>query len=316
VDASEAHRLCKAVIDEVSKAIVGKREVIKKVLAAFLAGGHILFEDFPGMAKTLLAKSFAQTMGLEFRRVQFTPDLLPADIIGTYVYNQKTGEFYLRRGPIFTNVLLADEINRSPPRTQSALLEAMMERQATIEGQTFPLGPPFIVMATQNPIELEGVYPLPEAQLDRFMMRLSIGYPEPMEEKEIIDRRESRRSEAVTLSQVLSREQIFEMQRAVEDVTTHDDVKAYIVEITRATRNHPHVELGVSPRGTLMLWQASRAYALVNGRDYVIPDDVKAVAPNVLAHRMILKTGTWLQGLKAERIVEEILSRVPVPRIA
>lgn len=316
MDASEAHRLCKAVIDEVSKAIVGKREVIKKVLAAFLAGGHILFEDFPGMAKTLLAKSFAQTMGLEFRRVQFTPDLLPADIIGTYVYNQKTGEFYLRRGPIFTNVLLADEINRSPPRTQSALLEAMMERQATIEGQTFPLGPPFIVMATQNPIELEGVYPLPEAQLDRFMMRLSIGYPEPMEEKEIIDRRESRRSEAVTLSQVLSREQIFEMQRAVEDVTTHDDVKAYIVEITRATRNHPHVELGVSPRGTLMLWQASRAYALVNGRDYVIPDDVKAVAPNVLAHRMILKTGTWLQGLKAERIVEEILSRVPVPRIA
>jgi MoxR-like ATPase len=316
VDPSEAHRLCKAVIDEVSKAIVGKREVIKKVLAAFLAGGHILFEDFPGMAKTLLAKSFAQTMGLEFRRVQFTPDLLPADIIGTYVYNQKTGEFYLRRGPIFTNVLLADEINRSPPRTQSALLEAMMERQATIEGQTFPLGPPFIVMATQNPIELEGVYPLPEAQLDRFMMRLSIGYPEPMEEKEIIDRRESRRSEAVTLSQVLSREQIFEMQRAVEDVTTHDDVKAYIVEITRATRNHPHVELGVSPRGTLMLWQASRAYALVNGRDYVIPDDVKAVAPNVMAHRMILKTGTWLQGLKAERIVEEILSRVPVPRIA
>lgn len=316
MDPSEAHRLCKAVIDEVSKAIVGKREVIKKVLAAFLAGGHILFEDFPGMAKTLLAKSFAQTMGLEFRRVQFTPDLLPADIIGTYVYNQKTGEFYLRRGPIFTNVLLADEINRSPPRTQSALLEAMMERQATIEGQTFPLGPPFIVMATQNPIELEGVYPLPEAQLDRFMMRLSIGYPEPMEEKEIIDRRESRRSEAVTLSQVLSREQIFEMQRAVEDVTTHDDVKAYIVEITRATRNHPHVELGVSPRGTLMLWQASRAYALVNGRDYVIPDDVKAVAPNVMAHRMILKTGTWLQGLKAERIVEEILSRVPVPRIA
>lgn len=308
--------ICGEILSEVSKVIVGKDRVLKWFLTGILANGHILIEDYPGLAKTLMAKTFAATMGCEFRRIQFTPDLLPADIIGTYVFNQKTGEFNLRKGPIFTHILLADEVNRSPPKTQAALLEAMQERQVTIEGEMFRLGPPFIVIATQNPIEFEGVYPLPEAQIDRFMMRLRVGYPDKDHEKEIIDRRENRGTEEVSVRQVIDRDTLVDLQRSVEQVKVHDDVKGYIVEITATTRNHPQVELGVSPRGTLALWHLSRAYALLQGRDYVIPDDVRDMAPLALSHRLILKTGSWLQGLKAESVVEDVISKTPTPKIA
>ncbi|RLE72218.1 MAG: magnesium chelatase [Thermoprotei archaeon] len=305
---------CRRILEEVGKVIVGKEEVVEKLLLAVLSDGHVLIEDYPGLAKTLIAKTLAKTLGCEFRRVQFTPDLLPADITGTYVFNQKTMEFELRKGPVFTNILLADEINRAPPKTQSALLEAMQEKQVTIDGTTYRLKKPFIVIATQNPIEYEGVYPLPEAQIDRFLMKLRIGFPERGEEIEILKRRLAWKSDVIEVDEVVDTNTLIEMQKAIEEVYVDDKVLEYIVDITRATREHPRVELGVSPRGTVFLMKLSRAKATVEGRDYVIPDDVKYVAVEALAHRLILKTELWIKGVKAEQVIKEIVEKIPVPK--
>ncbi len=310
----EASEVANKVLGEVKRVIVGKDEVLRKLMVGILANGHILIEDFPGLAKTTMARAFSSSMGCKFKRVQFVSDLLPADIIGTYVYNQRNSEFSLLKGPIFTNILLADEINRAPPKTQSALLEAMQERQVTIEGETYILERPFIVIATENPIEYEGVYPLPEAQVDRFMMRINIGYPSMNEEKEIIDRRKGRRKDEFDVNVVASTQQVVEMQKVVEDVHVEDDIEKYAVEIVHATRGLPRVDLGASPRGSLALWHLARANAVLDGRDYVIPDDIKSIAVQALSHRLILKAGPWLAGLKAEKLIEEIVSKIPVPK--
>jgi MoxR-like ATPase len=310
----EASDLANRIVGEVKRVIVGKNDVLEKIMNATLANGHILIEDFPGLAKTTMARAFSQAMGCEFKRIQFVSDLLPADIVGTNVYDQRSTSFSLMKGPIFTNVLLADEINRAPPKTQSALLEAMQERQVTIEGETHILGRPFIVIATQNPIEYEGVYPLPEAQVDRFMIRIGIGYPSEAEEKEILDRRKSRRKDSFEVNVVADSDKIIEMQKVVENVHVDDDVEAYIVNIVQATRSLPKIDLGASPRGSLAIWQLARANAVFHGRDYVIPDDVKSVAVPALSHRLILKAGPWLAGMKAERIIEEILEKTTVPK--
>ena len=262
--------------------IVGKDIVLEKVMLALLANSHILFEDYPGLAKTLLARSFAMSMGCNFSRIQFTPDLLPADITGTYVYNVKSGDFELRKGPVFTNILLADEINRAPPKTQAALLEAMQERQTTLDGKTHSLQDPFIVMATQNPIEFEGVYPLPEAQLDRFLVRLQVGYPSRTEEVEIMRRRMVRGQEDVVLDPVADSDTILGLQKTVEGIHVDDDVLGYIADIVQATRTQRQIEIGSSPRGSLAIFKLSRARAALHGRDYVIPDDVKEVAASAL----------------------------------
>ena len=303
------------VLDEVEKAVVGKRSVLERVLLAVLCDGHVLIEDYPGLAKTLLAKSFAGALGLAFRRVQFTPDLLPADITGTYVFDRKTSDFVLRKGPVFTNILLADEINRAPPKTQAALLEAMQERQTTLEGETHLLPRPIIVMATQNPIEYEGTYPLPEAQIDRFLMKIGIGYPTKEQEKEILERRRRRREDDVRISPVQSADQVLAMQQGVEDVHVDDAIETYIVEIVTRTRAHSQVEVGASPRGSLALLKLSRALAVLRGRDYVLPDDVKEIAVAGLAHRLILKPDPWIKGVRTDAIVREILTSVPVPKV-
>ena len=314
MDVKSVSRICEKVLGEVGRVIVGKRDVLEKLLLAILSRGHVLIEDYPGLAKTLMAKTLAGALGLDFKRVQFTPDLLPADITGTYVYNQRTGEFELRRGPIFTNILLADEINRAPPKTQSALLEAMQERQVTLEGRTHRLKEPFIVIATQNPIEYEGVYPLPEAQLDRFMMKLGVGYPTEEEEAEILKRRIDRKSDDFYVDRVVDGDTVLEMQRAIEEVYVDESIISYIVSIVRATRTHPRVEVGASPRGALALLKLARAHAALRGRDYVIPDDVKYIALEALSHRVILKSEMWVRGIKPQRVIEEVLSSVPVPK--
>ncbi|BAA29868.1 AAA family ATPase [Pyrococcus horikoshii] len=311
----DVQKKAQMVIEEVKKAIVGKDNVLKLVLATILADGHILIEDLPGLAKTLMAKSFAKALGLEFKRVQFTPDLLPSDILGVNVFNQKTLEFEFKKGPVFTNILLADEINRAPPKTQSALLEAMQERQVTIEGVTYKLPKPFIVIATQNPIEQEGTYPLPEAQLDRFLVRLRMGYPSKDEEKEILRRRIERKQDEVEIETVLSPKDVLKMQREVEDVYVSDAIIEYITSLVWATREDKRdIEIGVSPRGSLALLKLSRAYAAIEGRDYVIPDDVKAVAIPALSHRIILKRELWYTRVSQESVIEKILERVPVPK--
>jgi len=303
------------ILNEVGKAIVGKREVLKLILATILADGHILIEDLPGLAKTLMAKSFASALGVKFKRVQFTPDLLPSDILGVSVFNQKTLEFEFKKGPVFTNILLADEVNRAPPKTQSALLEAMQERQVTIEGKTYQLEKPFVVIATQNPIEQEGTYPLPEAQLDRFLVRLRVGYPTKGEELEILKRRIERKKEEVEINQITSAGEVVEMQRAIEDVYVSDAVLEYITEIVRATReNKKEIEVGASPRGSLALLKLSRAYAALEGRDYVIPDDVKKVAVPALSHRLILKRELWYTRVSQENVMERMLEKIPVPK--
>lgn len=300
---------------EVGKAIVGKRSVLEKVMITILSNGHLLLEDVPGLAKTLMAKSFAASLGCKFTRVQFTPDLLPADITGTHIFDRKSSDFVLRKGPVFTNILLADEINRAPPKTQAALLEAMQEKQTTLEGETFTLPAPFVVLATQNPIEYEGTYPLPEAQIDRFLMRIDIGYPTSKEEKEIIDRRKARRKDDVDIGRIANPELVIEMQSAVEDVHVDDDIEEYIVEIVGRTRKHPQVEIGSSPRGSLALFKLSKARAAIYGRDFVIPDDVKDVAVPGLAHRLILKPDPWIKGVRTESIVSSVLEKVPVPKV-
>ena len=304
------------VIQEVEKAVIGKRGVLTRMMAAFLSsGGHILLEDYPGLAKTLIANSFAAALGLEFNRIQFTPDLLPGDITGGYVFDGKTNQFQLRKGALFTNILLADEINRASPKTQSALLEAMQEYQVTLEGQSLPLPTPFMVVATQNPIEYEGTFPLPEAQLDRFMVKLSVGYPRLEEEAEILKRRAERRQDRVDLSAVINTEIFCAMQASVERVTVHPDVQRYIVNLVDDTRHHHQVIVGVSPRGSLALLKLARAWAALQGRDFVIPDDVKEFAQPVLAHRLLLDPNLWGSKKTENAVIEEVLASIPVPVI-
>lgn len=305
----------KRVLDEVEKAVVGKRLILEQILISVLAGGHILIEDLPGLAKTLTARSFAAVLGLEFKRIQFTPDLLPGDITGTYIYERNSGRFELRRGPIFANLILADEINRASPKTQAALLEAMQESQVTLEGQTLPLPQPFIVMATQNPIEFEGTFPLPEAQLDRFLIRVSLGYPNSDEEQEILRRRRARARDEPQLQIVLSSSELLEMRQALERVFVHPDLERYMIELVQATRADGRILVGASPRGSLALLKLGRARAALDGRAYLIPDDVKSMAHAALAHRLILQPELWMKKLSAHEILNEILERVPVPKV-
>jgi MoxR-like ATPase len=310
---AEASALAGRVMDEVARAVVGKRETLMLVLAAILAKGHVLLEDFPGLGKTLAARSFAQALGLDFARAQFTPDLLPADLTGSFLYDQRKAEFEFRRGPLFTGLLLADEINRTPPKTQSALLEAMQERQVTVEGETFVLPAPFHVLATANPIEYEGTYPLPEAQLDRFLLRVSFGYPTSDEEYVVVTRRLVRRREEVLLDRITDAAGVLAMQEAVEGVVVDESVGRYCVALVVATREHPDVLTGSSPRGSLGLVLAARAFALLRGRDYVIPEDVKAVARSVLSHRITVKPELWMTQASGRRVVDAVLGQVPTP---
>ena len=301
------------VIAEVEKSVVGKRELLQKIMTAVLTGGHVLLEDYPGLAKTLIANSFATALGLAFKRIQFTPDLLPGDITGGYIYDRAHNRFELRKGPLFANVILADEINRASPKTQSALLEAMQERQVTLEGETLALPTPFIVIATQNPIEYEGTFPLPEAQLDRFIMKLSVGYPNRDEEQEILRRRRERRQDAFRLQQVIDAETLQTMRETVETVHVDPDVESYIVELVHMTRAHRQIAVGASPRGSLALLKLSRAWAAIHERDYVIPDDVKAFIEPALVHRLILQPDLWMQQHAVEDVLREIQRVVPVP---
>jgi MoxR-like ATPase len=298
--------------DNICKVIVGKDEVIELALVALLCEGHVLLEDVPGTGKTTLAKSIAASLGCSFSRIQFTPDLLPSDVTGIYFFNQKAQEFEYRPGPIMTQVVLADEINRATPRTQSALLEAMQERQVTVDIETKRLPRPFLVLATQNPIELEGTFPLPEAQIDRFLMRLSIGYPSEAHENDILLRFE-RENPLDTLEPVVDTETVLEMQREVRTIKVEQSVREYVVKVARATRDHEEVDLGASPRGTMALYQTSQALAAVRGRAFVLPDDVKFLAPHVLTHRILISPQTRLRGRRPEEVVAEIVNTVPVP---
>jgi MoxR-like ATPase len=306
--------LSEQVLDEVEKAVVGKREPLELVLLGFLADGHVLLEDFPGLAKTLAARSFAQVLSMRFARIQFTPDLMPSDVTGSSIWNQRDGDFEFRPGPIFTNLLLSDEINRAPPKTQAALLEAMQERQVTIEGHTHRLEPPFLVIATQNPIEYEGTYPLPEAQLDRFLLRTAFGYPTREGEVDVLARRIERESDDVELAAVVDRETLLDMQQAVERVHVAPSVQEYCVDIVAATRDSQSTAVGASPRGSLALLKLARCRAALQGRDFVLPDDVKAVAVPALAHRLVLRPELWVQRVSAEDVVREVLAAVPTPR--
>ncbi len=303
------------ILAALSEVVVGKAQVLERILGGILANGHILIEDYPGLAKTLIARLFAQLLDLEFRRIQFTPDLLPSDITGSFLYNQREGRFEFRRGPIFTNLLLADEINRATPKTQAALLEAMQEGQVTVEGEAFPLDPPFLVIATQNPIELEGTYPLPEAQLDRFLLRVAVGYPDdPEQERAILTRRRDRREDEARVATLVSRKDLLAMQQALEDVFVGEAVERYIVDLARATRDDGRVALGASPRGALALLKLARAQAALRRRDYVTPDDVKAMAVPALAHRVSLRPELWVSRVSAADVVADLLRTVPTPR--
>ena len=309
----EASELAGRVLAEVEKAVIGKRDVLTQVLAGILAKGHVLFEDFPGLGKTLAARSFAQVLGLEFARAQFTPDLLPADLTGSFMYNQGTGAFEFRKGPLFTGLLLADEINRTPPKTQAALLEAMQERQVTVEGETFPLAAPFHVLATANPVEYEGTYPLPEAQLDRFLLRVSFGYPTADQEHAVVTSRLERRKEEVSLACVTDAVGVLGMQEAVERIRVEESVSRYCVALAEATRSHHEVLTGASPRGSLGLVLTARAFALLQGRDYVTPEDVKSIAQSVLAHRITVKPELWMTEVSGARVVTAVLRSVATP---
>lgn len=302
------------IIDTLKQVIVGKDEVLEQVLLGLLANGHILIEDYPGLAKTLIARLCAQVTDLDFKRIQFTPDLLPSDITGSFLYNQREGTFEFRRGPVFTNLLLADEINRATPKTQAALLEVMQEHQVTVEGERFVLDPPFLVIATQNPLELEGTYPLPEAQLDRFLMRLRVGYPTPDDEQEILLRRRQRRQDTVDIPAVVTRAELLTMQDALEEVFVSPEIDRYIVAVVLATRQDSRVQVGASPRGSLALMKLARTYAAFHGRDFVTPDDVKAMAVPALAHRLILRPELWITKVAEEDIVRDLLDKVPTPK--
>lgn len=312
----EVASLSNQIVREVEKAIVGKQEVLKKMMAAFLiSGGHVLLEDYPGLAKTLIANSFAAVLGLSFKRIQFTPDLLPGDITGGFVYDRNQNQFVLRKGPIFANIILADEINRASPKTQSALLEAMQEYQVTLEGETMRLAEPFIVVATQNPIEYEGTFPLPEAQLDRFAMKLSIGYPTAEDEQEILRRRRERRKDIVELEPMINAEMLLGMRQAIEEVYVNPDIEKYIVQLAGRTRENRKVAVGSSPRGPLALLKLARAWAAMNGRAYVLPDDVKLFARPVLIHRLILEPDLWTERQAVDDVINDVLRSVPVPVI-
>lgn len=310
---AEIHTVAQTLSENICKVIVGKKDVIDQALTALFAGGHILLEDMPGTGKTTLAKSIARSVDCSCTRVQFTPDLLPSDLTGINYYNQKQGEFAFRQGPVFTNVLLADEINRATPRTQSSLLECMEEGQITVDSVTYPLEQPFFVIATQNPVEIQGTFPLPEAQMDRFMMRLSLGYPSKEFEIEMLGRFSSA-SPIDSLESVITKQQLIEAQKAVRQITLSKDLLGYIVELVEASRNHPQVRMGVSPRGALALMHASQAKAALSGRDFVTPDDVKSVAVDVMAHRLLCRNTAAARETSGGRmIVEELLSSVPVP---
>ena len=301
------------ILDEVERAVVGKRDALELILIAMLCDGHVLLEDYPGLAKTLAARSFAQATSLRFARIQFTPDLMPSDVTGSSVFDQRRTEFTFMPGPIFTNLLLADEINRAPPKTQAALLEAMREQQVTTEGETRPLEAPFVVLATQNPIEYEGTYPLPEAQLDRFLIRTGLGYPSREHEIELLARRLDRGIDEVQLSSVVDAATLVEMQRALEQVHVSEAIEGYIVDLVTATRDSKRLAVGASPRGSLALLKLSRAKAAVGGRDFVVPEDVKAVAVPALAHRLTLRPELWVQRIRGEDVVAEALETVPTP---
>ena len=311
-DVGEVAASARRILDAVRSVIVGKDDVIELALVALLCEGHLLLEDVPGIGKTMLAKSLARALGCEFQRIQFTPDLLPSDVTGVSIFNQKSGEFEFRPGPILSQIVLADEINRATPRTQSALLEAMEERQITVDGHTMPLKRPFLVLATQNPVELEGTFALPEAQLDRFLLRLHIGYPEESDEHEILARFKEE-SPLDSLTPVIESDELIAMEKGVRHVFLEQDVEDYLVQVVRATREHAAVELGASPRATLALYRCSQALAALRGRSYVIPDDVKALAPSVLAHRLILDPQTALRGRSSNAVVQEIVDSIPVP---
>jgi MoxR-like ATPase len=310
---AEIARECGTVLASVGTVVVGRTGPLRLAMAAVLAGGHVLFEDVPGLGKTLMARSLAQALGLEFRRLQCTPDLLPADVTGSFLYDPAEREFVFRKGPVFAGLLLADEINRTTPKTQSALLEAMQERQVTVEGRTFPLPRPFHVLATANPIEYEGTYPLPEAQLDRFLLRLAIGYPPPDEEAEVLRRRLARRQEETSVDPVLDARRFAELQAGVERVEVDADVLRYCVDLTVATRSHHAVDVGASPRGAQALVLVARAIAVLDGRDFVLPEDVKACAVAALAHRLTLRAETWTSGLTDVQVITELLGMVPGP---
>jgi MoxR-like ATPase len=304
---------CERILSEVGRAVVGKRQALELVLLGLLADGHVLLEDFPGLAKTLIARSFAEVTDLGFARIQFTPDLMPADVTGSSFFDQRKGEFEFRPGPIFTNLLLGDEINRAPPKTQAALLEGMQERQVTLEGETRALQRPFLVIATQNPIEYEGTYPLPEAQLDRFLLRISVGYLARDDEWEMVERRLERGRDEVSLEQVCDRKTILELQQGIEAVYVSRSVGLYIIDLVAATRDNGRVQLGAGPRGTLALVKLARARAALAGRDYVTPEDVKALAVPALAHRLVLRPELWVQRVRGEHVVAECLRGVPTP---
>ncbi len=313
IEIAAVSALSDRVIREVERAIVGKRQLLEKIMAAVLAGGHVLLEDYPGLAKTLIANSFSIALGLEFKRIQFTPDLLPGDITGGYIYDRTQNRFELRKGPLFANIILADEINRASPKTQSALLEAMQEYQVTLEGKTMKLPEPFIVIATQNPIEYEGTFPLPEAQLDRFIMKLSVGYPSPEDEQEILRRRRQRRHDVFDLEQVTDAGELLEMRQAVEEIHVDPDIERYIVTLVGETRRYRQVAVGASPRGSLALLKLTRAWAALRGRDYVLPDDVKMFARPALVHRLILEPDLWMKRHAADDVIADIVGSVPVP---
>jgi MoxR-like ATPase len=313
MELAELRDRASAILDEVERSVVGKRDALQLVLAATLCDGHVLLEDYPGLAKTLTARSFAQAMSLRFSRIQFTPDLMPSDVTGSSVFDQRRAEFEFLPGPIFTNLLLADEINRAPPKTQAALLEAMQEQQVTIEGETRPLDAPFIVLATQNPIEYEGTYPLPEAQLDRFLIRLGIGYPSRDHELEMLDRRLDRGVDELELRPVVDGPTLLEMQRSLESVHVADSIEGYIVDLVTETRTSRRLAVGASPRGSLALLKLARAKAALDGRDFVVPEDVKSVAIPALAHRLTLRPELWVQRVRGEDVVAEALETVPTP---
>jgi len=312
-DISQVSSLSRQVIAEVERAVVGKRALLEMMMASVLAGGHILLEDFPGLGKTLVARSFATALGLDFKRIQFTPDLLPGDITGGYIFNRTKNTFELRRGPLFANIVLADEINRASPKTQSALLEAMQEGQVTIEGETLPLPAPFLVLATQNPIEYEGTFPLPEAQLDRFMLKLTVGYPNMEEEKLILRRRRERKQDEVILRQITKAKQLLEMRDVVETIHVDSDLESYIAALVHATRADRRVAVGASPRGSLAFLKMARANAVLEGRDYIIPDDIKRYAVPILGHRVILQPEFWMASQVTGDVIQDSLNKTPVP---
>ncbi|MGK4585829.1 AAA family ATPase [Kitasatospora sp. HPMI-4] len=310
----QAGELARRILDEVGRAVVGKTEVLELVMSGVLAGGHVLIEDLPGLGKTLLARSFATVLGLDFRRIQFTPDLLPSDVSGAPFYDQRTGEMVFRPGPVFTHLLLADEINRTPPKTQAALLEAMAESQVSVDGATRPLPDPFVVIATANPIEYEGTYSLPEAQLDRFLLRVRMGYLPVAAEAAMLRARLDRATPETVLRPLTEPAEVLAMRAALEQVEVDDDLVAYVVALVDATRSHPQIQVGASPRGCLALVQLARAHAVLDGRDYLIPEDVKALAVPVLAHRVTLRPELWVRQIAADDVIAELTETVAAPQ--